>query len=108
MLARALDVLVADAPTESRLAGLLEHLARTVGARRAAVLSTAPERRVAVSLGPDEDDTDAQLLAAWLDAEAPRSRADRAAAGRAVVTYARHAAPAPDRPPTTDEPTTSS
>jgi hypothetical protein len=31
MLARALDVLVADAPTESRLAGLLEHLARTVG-----------------------------------------------------------------------------
>ena len=102
MLARALDVLVADAPTESRLAGLLEHLARTVGARRAAVLSTAPERRVAVSLAPDEDDADAQLLAAWLDAEAPRSRADRAASGRAVVTFARHAAPGAE-PETSDD-----
>ena len=83
MLARALDVLVADAPAQTRLAGLLELLARTVGARRAAVLSIAPERRVAVSVGAGEDETDARLLAAWLDAEAPRSRAERAASGRA-------------------------
>ena len=85
LLARALDVLVADAPAEARLAGLLDLLAHTVGARRAAVLSGGPERRVAVSLGPDEDETDARLLAGWLDATAPRSRAERAAAGRAVV-----------------------
>ena len=56
MLARALDALVADAPAEARLAGLLELLARTVGARRAAVLSAGPERRVAVAIGADEDD----------------------------------------------------
>ncbi len=94
MLARALDALVADAPVESRLASLLELLARTVGARRAAVLSAGPERRVAVSIGADEDDLDARLLAAWLDAEAPRSRADRAASGRAIVTFARRDDPA--------------
>jgi signal transduction histidine kinase len=94
MLARALDVLVADAPAPARLAGLLELLARTVGARRAAVLSTTVERRVAVALGPTEDETDARSLAAWLDAEAPRSRADRAASGRAPVTLARLALPA--------------
>ena len=85
LLARALDVLVADVPAEARLAGLLELLARTVGARRAAVLSGGPDRRVAVSVGPDEDDSDARLLAGWLDASAPRSRAERAASGRATV-----------------------
>ncbi len=94
LLARALDVLVADGPAETRLAGLLELLARTVGARRAAVLSGSPERRVAVSIGPHEDDPDARSLAAWLDAEAPRSRADRAASGRAPIMFARLADPA--------------
>jgi len=89
LLARALDVLVAEAPADARLAGLLDLLARTVGARRAAVLSNSPERHVAVYLGPDEDEADARALAAWLDAEAPRSRAERAAATRAPVTFAR-------------------
>jgi signal transduction histidine kinase len=94
LLARALDALVADAPAQARLAGLLDLLARTVGARRAAVLSTTTERRVAVSLGASEDEAGARSLAAWLDAEAPRSRADRAASGRAPITLARLAAPA--------------
>ncbi len=94
MLARALDVLVADAPAQTRLAGLLELLARTVGARRAAVLSITSERRVAVSVGAGEDETDARRLAAWLDAEAPRSRAERAASGRAPITIARQVGPA--------------
>jgi signal transduction histidine kinase len=89
LLARALDELVADATADARLAGLLELLARTVGARRAAVLSGSPERRVAVSVGQDEDEADARSLAAWLDAEAPRSRAERAAAGRAPIMIAR-------------------
>jgi signal transduction histidine kinase len=93
MLARALDVLVADAPAQTRLAGLLDLLARTVGARRAAVLSVTTERRVAVSLGASEDETEARTLAAWLDAEAPRSRAERAASGRAAITLARLAVP---------------
>lgn len=94
-MARALDILASDAPADARLAGLLDLLARTVGARRAAVLSETPERRVAVSLGATEDDTDAQLLAAWLDSEAHRSRAERAAAGRTSVMFARLLEPAP-------------
>jgi len=93
LLARALDELVADATADARLAGLLELLARTVGARRAAVLSGSPERRVAVSVGPDEDEADARALAVWLDAEAPRSRAERAAAGRAPIMVARRSGP---------------
>jgi signal transduction histidine kinase len=93
LLARALDVLVADGPAESRLAALLDLLARTVGARRAAVLSGSPERRVAVSVGSPEDDSEARALGVWLDAEAPRSRAERAASGRAPITLARLADP---------------
>ncbi len=89
LLARALDVLVSETSAEAHLAGLLELLARTVGARRAAVLSSIPERRVAVSVAPGEDEADALRLAAWLDAEAPRSRAERAASGRAPITFAR-------------------
>ena len=95
LLARALDVLASGASADARLAGLLDLLARTVGARRAAVLSETPERRIAVSLGATEDDDDAQLLAAWLDSEAHRSRAERAAAGRASVMFARLPEPAP-------------
>ena len=91
LLARALDVLVSDATAEAHLAALLELLARTVGARRAAVLSSTPERRVAVSVGIDEDEREAGRLADWLDAETPRSRAERAASGRAPVTFARSA-----------------
>ena len=57
----------------------------TVGARRAAVLSTGTPRRIAVSAGEHEPTDAATALAAWLDAEAPRSRADRAASGPASV-----------------------
>jgi signal transduction histidine kinase len=95
LLARALDILASGASADARLAGLLDLLARTVGARRAAVLSVTPERRIAVSLEAAEDDADARLLASWLDAETHRSRAERAAAGRASVMFARLPEPAP-------------
>lgn len=88
LLAGALDELAAERPAEARLAGILALLARVVGARRAAVLATGLERRVAVSIVEDEDDASAQALAAWLDAAAPRSRSDRAAAGAALVSVA--------------------
>jgi signal transduction histidine kinase len=96
LLARALDILASGSPAEDRLARLLALLARTVGARRAAVLVPGPDRQVAVSVARDEDASAAHELAAWLDAEAPRSRADRAAAGPALVAYSRQA---PDGPP---------
>lgn len=92
LLARALDILAADRPAEDRLAGLLALLAQTVGARRGAVLSDGLERRVAVSVAEAEDDQAANALAAWLDAEAPRSRADRAAAPAAPISFAIHVA----------------
>ena len=95
LLARALDILASDDSADARLAGLLDLLARTVGARRAAVVSVTPERRIAVSLGAAEDDSDARLLASWLDAETHRSRAERAAAGRASIMFARLPEPAP-------------
>ena len=85
-LARALDVLAADAPAEERLAALLALLARTAGARRAAVLADGAERRAAVAVAPDEDPSAGEALAAWLDATAERSRAERAAARPASVS----------------------
>jgi signal transduction histidine kinase len=85
LLARSLDILAADAPAEARLAGLLGLLADTVGARRAAVVAGDLERRLAVAITPGENPADAEALAAWLDAWAPRSRAQRAAAPRASV-----------------------
>jgi signal transduction histidine kinase len=86
LLARALDVLASDTTAEERLAGLLRLLARTVGARRAAVVADGIERRAAVAVDRDEDPAMAQALAAWLDAHAPRSRARRAATGRAPIS----------------------
>jgi signal transduction histidine kinase len=88
LLARSLDVLAADAGPEERLAGLLDLLARTVGARRAAVLADGLGRRVAVARSADEGDegeTAARDLAAWLDAWAPRPRSHRAASVAAPV-----------------------
>src|SRR4051794_35856412 len=85
-LARALDAIAADASAEERLANLLRLLARTVGARRAAVLADGVERRVAVGVTPGEDTAPAEAFAAWLDAHADRTRAERAAAGRAHVS----------------------
>jgi len=87
LLARALDVLASDAPAEERLAGLLRLLARTVGARRAAVVADGVERRAAVAVDPGEDPIEAEELAAWLDAHGPRSRARRAAASRAPISF---------------------
>ncbi|HEX8940182.1 MAG TPA: HAMP domain-containing sensor histidine kinase [Candidatus Limnocylindrales bacterium] len=85
LLARSLDLLVRDVPPEVRLAALLSEAARLAGARRAGLLTDDPERRVAVVLGPDEPAAVADDLGRWLDAQAPRSRAERAAAGRARV-----------------------
>jgi signal transduction histidine kinase len=87
LLARALDVLASDIEPEERLAGLLRLLARTVGARRTAVVADGIERRAAVAVDPGEDPADAERLAAWLDANAPRSRARRAAAGQAPISF---------------------
>ncbi len=92
LLARSLDILVSDLPAEARLAALLELLADTVGARRAAVLSVAPERRIGVAAGELEDPADALALAAWLDARGPGSRAERAASAPATITLVRAAA----------------
>jgi len=88
LLAGALDELAANRSAEARLAGVLALIARVVGARRAAVLADGLERRVAVSIIETEDESSAQALAAWLDATAPRSRSDRAAAPAAAVSLA--------------------
>jgi signal transduction histidine kinase len=84
-LVRAMDALAADAPAEERLAALLRLLARTAGARRAAVIADGVERRAAVSMAPGEDPSGAEALGAWLDATSGRSRAERAAAAPATI-----------------------
>lgn len=94
-LARALDSLASDAPAEERLAGLLRLFARTVGARRAAVLADGIERRAAVSVVAGEDPSAAGALAAWLDANADRPRAERAASGPAPVSIVEAASGGP-------------
>lgn len=89
LLARSLDVLATDSSPEERLAGLLDLLARTVHARRAAVLADGETRRVAVARAedePDEGEEHARELAAWLDAWAPRPRSHRAASGIAEIS----------------------
>ena len=87
LLARALDVLASDGTAEERLAGLLRLLARTAGARRAAFVADGAERRAAVAIDDGEDPLEAEELAEWLDANAPRSRARRAASGRAPISF---------------------
>jgi signal transduction histidine kinase len=91
LLALALDVLASDRPAEARLAGLLDLLADTVGAHRAAVVADGDPRRVAVAASGHDDTGPATELAAWLDAEAPRSRARRAAAAPAEILVATRA-----------------
>ncbi len=88
LLARALDILAEDAGAETRLADLLDLLARTVGARRAAVVADGSERRVVVGIGRAEDPAAGLALASWLDGAAPRSRADRAASAPARIAVA--------------------
>lgn len=91
LLARSLDILAADLPAEARLAGLLDLLARTVGAVRAAVVADGPQRLVAVAASGPADEPAAVALATWLDASAPRSRAERAAGAPAAIVVARRA-----------------
>jgi signal transduction histidine kinase len=98
LLARSLDVLAAEGGAETRLAGLLDLLAGTVGATRAAVVSDGPDRRVAVAADGDADLASAMDLAHWLDAAAPRSRARRAAAAPAPVSVAIRSTPVRRRP----------
>ena len=88
LLARALDVLADDVGAEARLADLLDLLARTVGARRAAIVADATDRRVVVGIGSGEDPAAALALGAWLDGAAPRSRADRAASAATPISVA--------------------
>ena len=92
LLAHALDVLAADEAPEQRLAGLLDLLAQTVGAERAAVVADGVARRVAVAAAGPGDHDAAMGLATWLDSAAPRSRARRAAAMRAPISVALRAA----------------
>src|SRR5436190_15870067 len=82
LLARTLDVLAAEGSAEERLAGLLRLVARTVCARRAAVVADGIERRAAVAIDEAEDPAEAEELAAWLDASRPRRPARRAGPGR--------------------------
>lgn len=88
LLARALDVLAAGVTPEERLAGLLDLVAQTVGAQRAAVVADGTTRRVAVAASGPADRDAAIALATWLDSAAPRSRARRAAANRAPISVA--------------------
>lgn len=97
LLARAMDILVEDAGAEARLADLLDLLARTVGAELAAIVADGSARRVVVGIGPDEDAAAALALGRWLDSSAPRSRADRAAAGAAPVSVATGSGRSPRR-----------
>ena len=91
-LARAMDALAADAPADDRLAAILRVLARTAGAKRAAVIADGAERRAAVSMAPGEDPAAAEALGAWLDTSSSRSRAERAAAHPASIAIVTTAA----------------
>ena len=89
LLARALDILAADLPAEQQLADLLGLVARVAGARRAAVMAGRERRHVAVAIGRREDEEQGRALARWLDANAPQTRAERAASGPASITTVR-------------------
>jgi signal transduction histidine kinase len=68
------------------------------------VIADGAERRAAVAVAPGEDPARAQALAAWLDVHAPRSRADRAAAGRAPISFLVGAAEVSTQPIPPDTP----
>ncbi len=98
LLARALDILAADDPAEQQLAELLGLVARVAGARRSAVLAESDARRVAVAIGRREDEEAGLMLAGWLDANGPRTRAERAASGPATVALVRTRTSSPGAP----------
>ena len=82
-LARSLDVIASDGEPDDRLVGLLRLLAATVGAERAAVLAGGSDRRIVADAAGSRGA--GERLAAWLDGQAPRTRASRAATGAAAV-----------------------
>ncbi|HSW42678.1 MAG TPA: HAMP domain-containing sensor histidine kinase [Patescibacteria group bacterium] len=96
LLARALDVLAGPGDAATQVAEILAMLARVVGARRAAILTERPSRRVLVSAGPGEEPAEARELAAWLDARAARAAAVRAATAAAEITVVRTRRASPD------------
>ena len=89
LLARALDILAGPGDAATQVADILALLARVVGARRAALVTDRPLRRVIVVAAPGEDPADAHHLAAWLDANGLRSAAVRAASSPAEVIVVR-------------------
>jgi len=95
LLARSLDILAADLPAEARLAGILDLLARTVGATRAAVVADGradgPARQLAVATSGPDDEPAARALGAWLDDTTKKSRAERAGSAPAAMLLARRA-----------------
>lgn len=94
LLARAVDVLAGPGDAAGRVADLLALVARVVGARRAALLTPAPVRRILVTGAPG-DEAAARALAAWLDARSGDPAAVRAARGPAevLVLHPRRGAP---------------
>lgn len=103
LLAMALDILASGDPAETRLAGLLDLLARIAGAQRAAVVADGDQRRVAVAASGPDDTPAALELASWLDTAAPRTRAQRAASAPADIVVATRSGTTAqrDRTPTT-------
>jgi len=89
LLARVLDVLAGSGDAVTQVAEILALVARVVGARRAAIVTDRPSRRVLVGAAPGEEPGDARELAAWLDARAARPAAVRAAASPAEVSIVR-------------------
>lgn len=89
LLARVLDVLAGAGDSPTQVAEILALVARVVGARRAAIVTDRPSRRVLVGAAPGEEPGDARELAAWLDARAARTAAVRAAAPPAEITIVR-------------------
>ena len=81
LLARALDVLAGPGDAATQVAEILALVARVVGARRAAIVTDRPSRRVLVGAAPGEEPGDARELAAWLDARAARPAAVRGRCG---------------------------
>lgn len=84
LLVRAVDVLAGPGDASGRVADLLALVARVVGARRAALLTPGPVRRIIVTAAPG-DEPAARGLAAWLDAASTDPAAVRAARGPADV-----------------------
>ncbi len=101
LLARSLDILAGDQEPEARLAAILDLVAETAGALRAAVVADAAERRVAVAVPAGEEPDASLAFGRWLDAAAPRPRADRAASVPApILVVSTPAAGEPERPAT--------